>query len=157
MQKKNKNYNTRGQHFLLVKMMQNDENFSLLSNHNNVTWALMWSRVPWSENFSCIDRVRDWVVNFVEAGICWFKMEFVNFFPSPLKSSLKCRVTMRNALYIITRDYPGLLRQSLKFCEIASSHSEECFFFKPQNFPLHLGSWLKHESMYQKYENMWSL
>ena len=30
--------------------------------------------------------------------------------------------------YIKSRDYPGLLRQSLKFREIASSHSEKCSF-----------------------------
>ena len=31
-------------------------------------------------------------------------------------------------LLLSTRDYPGLLRQSLKFRETASSHSEKCSF-----------------------------
>ena len=42
-------------------------------------------------------------------------------------------------LLFLTREYPGLLRQSLKFREIESFTLIK-LFFKPQNFPLHLGS-----------------
>ena len=35
-------------------------------------------------------------------------------------------------LYNKTRYYPGLLRQSLKFRKIASSHWERCFFSSPR-------------------------
>ena len=33
----------------------------------------------------------------------------------------------------VTREYSGLLRQSLKFREIASSHSEKCYFSSPRD------------------------
>ena len=53
------------------------------------------------------------------------------------------------SLYLYTREYPRLLRQSLKFREIASSRHEKCCF-KPQNFPLHLGSQFKEIGTNQK-------
>ena len=52
----------------------------------------------------------------------------------------KRRVSHNKNLFILLkpREYPMLLRQSLKFCKIASM--KNAVLFRPQNFPLLLGS-----------------
>jgi len=55
----------------------------------------------------------------------------------------------RFEIYICTRDYPGLLRQSLKFRETASLTLKKCSF-QAHNFLLCLGLYLRGEDMYQK-------
>ena len=71
----------------------------------------------------------------------------------PLSSSIECVTAhmaweyFRFAHYNKTRDYPGLLRQSLKFRETASYYSEKCRF-QAHNLLLRLGPYLQGEGMH---------
>ena len=58
------------------------------------------------------------------------------------KSDQTCRIFMTLPLwpkYSLTRECPGLIRQSLKFRKIASCHCKNSVFQAPE-FPLRLGS-----------------